>query len=247
MYSAHLSKTHGVSMEGKRLIKLKCREVNCHETIFTKSRWRFHNIYSHSNIQCSVCNFLLSGIRYVPKHFRDFHSELGSECVQFVPEPTNFSDNKPAYMAALRQVKRFNSSTFKESAQHCGICQKVYVNTLKLNAHIRFNHGGHDRAQICQFCGLNLRTRANLKVHLDSHSAVPYKCHICSKLIKTKMNLKNHMDLVHLKTRSYPCPDCDRVYQYWPSLNYHKRTQHNNTHINKRGIVKKKAEKLLTS
>lgn len=172
-FSQHLSKIHGISMEGKRAIKLKCKALNCHETIFTKERWRFHTIYSHARVKCSVCNFLLSGIRFVPKHFRDFHGQYGFDFVQFVPEPTDFTESA-AYRDALKLVRYFNSAEYRNSKQTCGICGKQFVGYKKLNTHIRLNHGGHETAQICQHCGVNCRTLANLKIHLESHSTEQY-------------------------------------------------------------------------
>ncbi|XP_060726841.1 zinc finger protein 1035 [Tachysurus vachellii] len=93
----------------------------------------------------------------------------------------------------------------------------------------------------CSICGKSFKLRAQLKVHLRSHTgANPFKCTKCKKVFKYSWNLDKHKELCSgnaTKQRitnppirgsflsGFACPICPRIFRYSYNRTRHMRQQ----------------------
>ncbi|XP_046703089.1 zinc finger protein 1035 [Silurus meridionalis] len=91
----------------------------------------------------------------------------------------------------------------------------------------------------CPVCGKGFKLRAQLKLHLRSHTdAKPFKCNQCNQAFKYSWNLEKHKELCsgnitkqHLSKPSfeyklfsrYPCPTCPQTFKYSYNRTRHMR------------------------
>ncbi|KAL9922864.1 zinc finger protein weckle-like [Glossina fuscipes fuscipes] len=90
----------------------------------------------------------------------------------------------------------------------CPHCDKYFSSNELLQAHIQCMHVNWRRKRVttkkfqdekhfvCEECGLCLRNKTNLKIHMQRHSDnAPFECEICKKRFKNSRRLKIHSEI----------------------------------------------------
>ena len=80
----------------------------------------------------------------------------------------------------------------------------------------------------CNICNLLLKTKRNLKRHIESvhEGKKPFKCNTCDVNFAAKDSLKRHISLVHERKKSFNCNICDCNFATQQNLNGHIATRH---------------------
>jgi len=115
------------------------------------------------------------------------------------------------------------STTSRSSRITCNECGKTFVSKICLRNHVRHMHLGIFNHR-CPVCQLGCRTRAELKLHLESHSDIRnYNCHVCQKSFKQKKNLVSHEKL-HTTGPGFTCNLCGEQFWYVRDFRRHALT-----------------------
>ncbi|XP_022920215.1 zinc finger protein draculin-like isoform X14 [Onthophagus taurus] len=106
----------------------------------------------------------------------------------------------------------------------CPVCDKVFINRLKLNQHCRQHK---PKSFCCQLCGKSYKKNYELQLHKERHfkkKTIP--CGVCGKMLSSDITLKKHMIACHLKEHPFKCDQCDKGYLSEAALDNHKKTAH---------------------
>lgn len=77
--------------------------------------------------------------------------------------------------------------------EKCKFCGKGFQSRYGYESHIKVYHSDTQSLQKCNICGKPFVNRANLLVHLASHTNNrPFKCEVCQNTYKLKHHLKGH-------------------------------------------------------
>nr|XP_022291508.1 myoneurin-like isoform X9 [Crassostrea virginica] len=77
--------------------------------------------------------------------------------------------------------------------EDCKFCGKSFQSRYGYESHIKVYHSDTKSLQKCHICGKPFVNRANLLVHMASHTNNrPYKCDVCENTYKLKHHLKGH-------------------------------------------------------
>lgn len=95
---------------------------------------------------------------------------------------------------------------------------------------------------ICQTCGRELRTRNNLREHMDRFHRIDQEnvrkiiCDICDKRFVLHGEIKKHIEAVHLKIRKYSCSKCSITYKRSHNLRDHMKNEHKDSFVSQEYI-----------
>ncbi|XP_044742585.1 zinc finger protein 235-like [Chrysoperla carnea] len=110
---------------------------------------------------------------------------------------------------------------------NCTQCSKQFLHQLSLEQHIQKFHEKIVREfrHLCNMCGKGFNTRAELKIHMLSHSdEKTFACQTCNMKYKTMHGLRYHVKSVHLNLKPHPCPICSRHFSTRSVVERHMRT-----------------------
>ncbi len=106
----------------------------------------------------------------------------------------------------------------------CQVCLKSFSQWANLKCHIISGHHAKEGLLICEFCEAYYTDRAELEVHLKSHTGKnPYICNVCQKTYSSSANLKKHVK-IHTSAKTYSCDQCDKAFYTLSLLRNHEMT-----------------------
>jgi Zinc finger, C2H2 type len=141
----------------------------------------------------------------------------------------------------LCPIKEFDSwkemKTHHEKVHHtegsvvCSCCNEEFKKRYKILDHV-VPKVRPDEFK-CLFCGIMLKTQANLKLHMEAHdqktlNSYRFKCDKCPKSFKFLMQLESH-SVVHMEKseKKLQCPKCEKKYFLEIHLRGHMQRYHN--------------------
>lgn len=100
---------------------------------------------------------------------------------------------------------------------------------MSLLTHVKFVHGQQNQ-QVCHICARVYNSPASLRQHLKEHSGIEeprITCDKCGRSSKNEIALRKHMTIHEDEGKSFPCPDCQKIYSNRMALAAHVRGTHN--------------------
>ncbi|XP_055624517.1 PR domain zinc finger protein 5-like isoform X2 [Toxorhynchites rutilus septentrionalis] len=137
---------------------------------------------------------------------------------------TNFEE---AFKAHQRRHQRYDHLEGK----HCihPSCLKVFPDEDTFQKHLKT---GIHKEHICDICGVSLKHKYSLEVHLARHSGVTqFDCQYCSSSFYTKTELRNHVRYIHTTGEKCECSTCGAVFK-----NNKLLKQHLESHVQERNF-----------
>ncbi|XP_070200631.1 zinc finger protein 708-like [Littorina saxatilis] len=106
--------------------------------------------------------------------------------------------------------------------RECPLCKTLLNCPSTYQTHMMRKHS-KDRHQ-CSHCERDFGTRQELKVHIRTHTKEkPYTCEFCGQSFAVLTYLNYHRNGLHLNTRPYKCPICQKGFNSYSSMWQHKR------------------------
>lgn len=94
----------------------------------------------------------------------------------------------------------------REKLFECQLCQKKFTQQKTLDKHLNVHIGLYT----CQKCGYKAPSMRDLKIHETTHTLVKdHCCNECDKFFSTQSSMRRHNRLVHQKSVTYRCNQCD--------------------------------------
>ncbi|XP_055902490.1 zinc finger protein ZFP2-like [Eupeodes corollae] len=193
--------------------------------------------------ECNICQKKFSKERYLRHHLRKTHKVFIEASY-----PCNRCTRKFMQKISLEHHQKLHDDPNFNKHVSCDICGKFYINKQTLKAHIRSIHVDVGKKYVCEECGAQFKgisslkthkithtgefpfecmkcdrrfqSKANLFVHLDTHTETPYVCEICHKPSTTLRGLRLHM-VNHSDEKPHKCHMCGNAYKRVTALKKH--------------------------
>uniref|UniRef100_A0A1A9W3Y4 Zinc finger protein weckle n=1 Tax=Glossina brevipalpis TaxID=37001 RepID=A0A1A9W3Y4_9MUSC len=167
------------------------------------------------NVECKDCKVHFQSFRLYNKHLREMHKqEEGSKEWKC---PTCEKIVSTSYH--LERHLRTHVPLEERKVVSCSECDKRFFTNTQLESHVKYRHK-NEKPFICEECGICLRTNANLRIHLLTHTDIaPFECEVCRKKFKDRTRLKTHMD-IHSPNK-HVCAMCGLQLNSRATLNRH--------------------------
>ncbi|KAL9922858.1 zinc finger protein weckle-like [Glossina fuscipes fuscipes] len=167
------------------------------------------------NVECRDCNTHFQSFRLYSKHLREVHRQ--EDALKEWKCPTCEKIVSTSYH--LERHLRTHVPLEERKVVSCSECDKRFFTNTQLEAHIKYRHK-NEKPFICEECGICLRTNANLRIHLLTHTDIaPFECEVCRKKFKDRTRLKTHMD-IHSPNK-HVCAMCGLQLNSRATLNRH--------------------------
>ena len=117
------------------------------------------------------------------------------------------------YKTKIRgDLKRY-IKTVHEGKQlfQCNMCDRKVSSKEQLKKHSLLTHSHH-----CDNCEKKFTIIFDLNNHNASTHSIfkkkPFKCNYCDVTVTLKRHLKRHIEEIHMRTKSFQCEDCDKIF-----------------------------------
>ncbi|CAG2111171.1 unnamed protein product [Medioppia subpectinata] len=109
----------------------------------------------------------------------------------------------------------------------CPECQMTTNSPSALKHHITYKHN-NERPFCCQFCDIRLKSKSDLRRHIDTHNEEPpYKCSLCNFQSRSVHTFYRHNKETHLAIKcQYVCNVCHKEFSRGNNLTRHLTTIH---------------------
>lgn len=183
-------------------------------------------------LQCRRCKDSFTTLEDIAQHLYDVHdlteintlTHLG--VIPFVFKNDRFDCAVCTFkFSNIRALSRHTQSHFLNVP--CKLCGNVYGSEVSLLQHMRINHG--TTRPTCKRCKLEFDFPEDLKTHLlESKACCSHKCSICREKFYSWSMKETHMEEVHGKKKSFPCVECETVFEKRDALRVHFVIEHTN-------------------
>lgn len=108
----------------------------------------------------------------------------------------------------------------------CVVCGCTFETMSGLRYHEIFSHKASKNT--CRICMKSFSTRDEKKQHIkDTPACMPAKCYICKERLPSWDHKEKHLIEMHGKPKkTYPCTECDKVFQQNSQLYFHFKVTH---------------------
>ncbi|CAL9706327.1 unnamed protein product [Knipowitschia caucasica] len=125
-------------------------------------------------IQCTFCPKVFAKNRLLTRHLRTHTEEKSHKCTLCLESFTS--------KTLLKQHKKTHGKKHQ-----CSKCEKVFTSRLRLLRHEK-NH------ITCPLCPKTYQTKLGLKMHMGTHTELPFGCSVCKTRFNQQEDLQKHMD-----------------------------------------------------
>lgn len=186
-----------------------------------------------TNLKCRLCDEPCNSIATVAKHLKDRHEndEIKSMDLSYEVALCPFNLIKDKWVCVLCNLKvptlnklsRHMSSHYADNV--CNFCDKRYLSAHGLRFHVKFNHSN---VNSCRKCNMEFSNPEEKKEHLKtSAKCLGFCCVHCNKRFSSWEHKQRHLVSEHnVKAITYPCPDCETVFDSRSNFYYHYNTTH---------------------
>lgn len=237
----HIIEEETIMDESERLNETEQAEATFDESvdlINSSSKQKYPRKRLKDPIKCPKCEKLFYYKSYFAFHYKDVHQEQACEVCMYCGK-------------TFKNTRRLNSHILihnvGEKKFKCPYCEKQFNYSGDMLRHKRIHE--QIKPYECHFdnCGKKFVQSYALKLHLDVHNNVRFKCDSCGSEFSVKTTLKNHMKKCingispyrTMKNRrttkdpntvreKYKCfaDDCDRVFSSRKYLGVHLEKHH---------------------
>ena len=237
--SAHLSK------------KVNCPECSKAISLHSlRSHLKVHRDRETNKLEkpfkCDECDYSTHAKRYLQAHFSKCHKKdnyqyLCDECDKRFEFPSQLSNHKESKHEGLRPLvcekcgkgfPKVAKSTFEQHVKGCGALKDKTRKVWYKKA---------DEVFQCSICDKNFPIECHYINHYkEAHDCLPpsyedkdlISCDKCPKVFSNKQSLASHKYNAHSTTplvkKSFPCPQCEKVFGKPWVLKDHIKTRHEN-------------------
>ncbi|CAG0889940.1 unnamed protein product [Cyprideis torosa] len=145
-----------------------------------------------------------------------------SECFHGFKRRYDLKRHQLTHMSNEEREMAQNKYSCQEAA-----CDAAFPKLILLRRHRRDYHPPSKESLTCSFCGLQLKSKFNLKSHLLIHTGTKsFLCEECGRAFLRRRPLQEHIAAMHSVKRQFPCPEneCDKSYVRSVDLDNHLRS-----------------------
>ncbi|XP_055593891.1 gastrula zinc finger protein XlCGF8.2DB-like isoform X2 [Uranotaenia lowii] len=171
------------------------------------------NIYQMKHFQCSVCGKRFSNKVVLLDHER-IHTKEKPFCCSYCGRSFGSKSN-------LQSHRRLHFEKSDNTKHVCNFCGKDFSRKGYLKHHYSVAHND-DTPFSCSLCPGKFKAKANLKLHLRTHTQErPYSCDLCAKRFMYPTDKKRHM-IQHTGQKPFKCPECAKAFMRKGQLQKHQ-------------------------
>ncbi|CAL8137151.1 unnamed protein product [Orchesella dallaii] len=178
---------------------------------------------------CSVCNERFDNEERRDLHLQTMHQKEVSK--------THICQHCSKGLSCPEELKLHQgiSHVSANRTYNCFVCQERFLTATLRRLHMKGSHDVSNRSGperlVCDVCGIECRTKGNLKMHLQIHQEVrDFVCAECGKSFTTRQFLRNHKFRDHVpaddKINPLTCRICKKTFHNKSYLNKHNMTVH---------------------
>ncbi|XP_072035759.1 uncharacterized protein [Amphiura filiformis] len=191
-----------------------CSEVFEDSHSFDRHRKVHHQQEKDSqHFSCQYCSKVMKSKKSLEVHLRVHTGEKPYKC--------SFCDKSYRHYESWNYHESKHKGTLKQHV--CQFCGKAFGGKYGLQVHERIHTG--EKPFKCDHCNLAFSSNEKLKVHKDRVRGLAFVCQFCGKEFFTRANLNQH-EMIHKGVKPHKCKSCEASFTSVTSLKYHVRTAH---------------------
>ena len=143
----------------------------------------------------------------------------------------------PNIKRVINPIQEHINKEHQDLKLSCDQCDKKFWNQEQLDSHSplhTYNRG--DGILACNQCDYTATTLKHIKQHISGvHLGIrPHQCHLCNHASRSKAYLKVHMQ-THKGEKPHTCPVCNKAFTRKSHVTHHRATVHSEAGARVRG------------
>ena len=177
-------------------------------------------------ISCPIKCFIWYSehVRLGPKYFGTFSANFLQKCSEWcwLLSQTTWWAPWWRWQCHWRCSARPSQLSLLRHWPECEHCEKRYVASSLLKAHIRDKHEISPEMFTCDYCKKEFNKKAKLKIHMTHHTGEkPFKCRVgCEKGFRNRAPREDH-ERMHRGVKEFQCTLCPKMFMKTSNLRVH--------------------------
>lgn len=207
---------HKCKIKTRPCIVQECDKSFKNQSSFNMHITNVHNLMKITQIYCPCCRvyLYLSSINFIDhtakclkinKNYQEREIECGS-CKEISNDLTSYSEHLMTHDTQKAKKSRSAPSKSGEKQREiCDLCGMTFSKFNHLRRHRENVHlvGFNGRMLICDYCGLETKTRLKIRQHINEHHKIEWtECTICQKKYETRRKMIKHRTKTHFMNKS---------------------------------------------